>query len=154
MNQGLFDMSDNIYFYRVNDPYGIFSNFYKCGFTIDSIYWPTVEHYFQAQKFHDEALKEKIRNFSSPMDAAREGRNRNHHLRSDWENVKDDIMRLAVLEKFKQNESAKTVLLSSGDLPIVEHTINDSYWADGGNGSGKNMLGLILMETRELLKKL
>lgn len=146
--QGLFEMSNEIYFYRVNDSYGVFSNFYKCGFTVDSIYWPTVEHYFQAQKFHDDFLQEKIRNFSSPMDAAKEGRNRQNPLRSDWEDVKDDIMRLAVLEKFKQNESVKKILLSSGDSLLIEHTINDSYWAAGGDGSGKNMLGVILMETR------
>jgi predicted NAD-dependent protein-ADP-ribosyltransferase YbiA (DUF1768 family) len=29
----------------------------------------------------------------------------------------------------------------------------DSYWADGGDGSGRNMLGIILMEAREQLKK-
>lgn len=31
----------------------------------------------------------------------------------------------------------------------MEHTANDSYWGDGGDGSGKNMLGRILMEIRD-----
>lgn len=52
-------MSDKILFYKVNEPYGVFSNFYKCGFFIDDEYWPTVEHFFQAQKFDDEALRKK-----------------------------------------------------------------------------------------------
>jgi hypothetical protein len=43
-------------------------------------------------------------------------------------------------------------LLATNDAHLVEHTSNDSYWAEGGDGSGKNMLGLILMEARELLK--
>lgn len=30
----------------------------------------------------------------------------------------------------------------------IEHTRNDRYWADGGDGKGKNMLGVVLMETR------
>jgi hypothetical protein len=36
---------------------------------------------------------------------------------------------------------------------LVEHTENDSYWADGGDSSGKNMLGKILMEVRDVLNK-
>jgi predicted NAD-dependent protein-ADP-ribosyltransferase YbiA (DUF1768 family) len=38
-------------------------------------------------------------------------------------------------------------------LRVFEHTTNDSYGGDGGDGSGKNMLGRILMEVREQLKK-
>ena len=60
-------------------------------------------------------------------------------------------MRFAVLEKFRQNDDAKAILLSTGNSLIIEHTINDSYWGDGGDGSGTNMLGTILMETRKLL---
>ncbi|MFP1786552.1 NADAR family protein [Lonsdalea quercina] len=145
-------MSDPIFFYRVNEPFGIFSNFFKCNFIIDSITWPTVEHYFQSQKFQDEVSKEKIRNLLSPMDAAKLGRDRSLPLRKDWDDVKNNIMRFAVLEKFKQNDEARGILLSTGDALLVEHTHNDNYWADGGDGSGQNMLGLILMETRDILK--
>lgn len=145
-------MQDKILFYKVNDRYGIFSNFYKCGFFIDGKYWPTAEHFFQAQKFNDEALREKIRKLSSPMDAAILGRDRANTLRDDWEGVKDNIMRLAVMEKFKQNDEARDILLATNDFVLVEHTKNDSYWGDGGDGSGKNMLGNILMETRNILK--
>ncbi|PWD57045.1 NADAR family protein [Pectobacterium parmentieri] len=145
-------MNDAIFFYRVNEPYGIFSNFFKCDFIIDSIVWPTVEHYFQSQKFQDEVLKERIRNLLSPMDAAKLGRDRSLPLRKDWDDVKNNIMRFAVLEKFKQNDEAKEILLSTGDALLVEHTHNDNYWADGGDGSGQNMLGIILMETRNILK--
>jgi ribA/ribD-fused uncharacterized protein len=145
-------MNKKINFYKVNDKYGVFSNFYHSPFSCDGENWPTVEHYFQAQKFHDEILKFKIRKLISPMDAAKAGRDRSHPLRCDWETVKDDIMRRAVLEKFKQNTEAKSILLSTGESYIIEHTKNDRYWADGGDGTGKNMLGIILMETREFLK--
>lgn len=121
-------------------------------FFIDGKYWPTAEHFFQAQKFNDEALREKIRKLSSPMDAAILGRDRENPLRDDWDYVKDDIMRIAVMEKFKQNDEARDILLATNDLVLVEHTKNDSYWGDGGDGSGKNMLGNILMETRNILR--
>lgn len=86
------------------------------------------------------------------MDAALEGRKSNNPLRDDWEQVKDDIMLYAVYQKFSQNSVLKDLLLSTNDLEIVEHTVNDSYWGDGGDGSGKNMLGQILMRVRLMLK--
>lgn len=46
-------------------------------------------------------------------------------------------MRLAVLEKFKQNEDAREVLLSTGNSQLIEHTKNDNYWADGGMEQGE-----------------
>ncbi|ELY4120764.1 NADAR family protein, partial [Cronobacter sakazakii] len=133
--------------------YGVFSNFHSTGFSVSEIWWPTVEHYFQAQKFHDEILREKIRSLTSPMEAAKVGRSRNYPLREDWELIKDDVIRFAVLKKFSQNDEAKNILLSTGGAELIEHTKNDRYWADGGDGTGKNMLGKILMETRSVLHK-
>ncbi|EOC0478182.1 NADAR family protein [Cronobacter turicensis] len=153
VGQGLFNMAQKIYFYRVNEPYGVFSNFHSTGFSVSEIWWPTVEHYFQAQKFHDEILREKIRSLTSPMEAAKVGRSRNYPLREDWELIKDDVMRFAVLKKFSQNDEARNILLSTGGAELIEHTKNDRYWADGGDGTGKNMLGKILMETRSILHK-
>ncbi|MBL5861397.1 NADAR family protein [Serratia fonticola] len=146
-------ISETILFYRVDDPYGELSNFSKHGFWVDGVRWRTVEHYFQAQKFHDDELRNTMRNVISPMEVANMGRDRRHPLREDWESVKDDVMRFAVLEKFKQNDNAREVLLATGNRQLIEHTKNDNYWADGGDGTGKNMLGIILMETRKNLSK-
>lgn len=143
---------NTIKFYRVNDDYGCFSNFSKHSFNLDDETWLTAEHYFQSRKFLDENIKGKIRAVASPIDAALLGRNRNYTLVQNWESIKDDVMRVAVFEKFSQNDDIKEILLSTGDAIIIEHTRNDSYWGDGGDGSGKNMLGLILMQTREKLR--
>jgi ribA/ribD-fused uncharacterized protein len=72
-------------------------------------------------------------------------------LRADWEAVKDDVMRRALRAKFEQHSKLKSLLLSTGDAELIEHTRNDSYWADGGDGSGKNRLGILLMELRSEL---
>jgi ribA/ribD-fused uncharacterized protein len=88
------------------------------------------------------------------MIAARMGRDRKRPLRRDWESVKVQIMREAVLAKFSQHEELTQILLSTGEAKIVEHTENDSYWGDGGDGGGKNMLGIILMEVRRELRRL
>lgn len=141
-----------IYFYKVNARYGCFSNFSKHGFEIERKYWATSEHYFQAQKFVGTEYEEQIRLSTSPMEAANMGRDRGKTLRADWEEVKDDIMRRAVLEKFKANKDILNILLSTDDEEIIEKTTNDYYWGCGKEGMGKNMLGKILMETREVLK--
>lgn len=141
-----------IQFYRVTEAYGAFSNFSAHPVKLKGKTWPTTEHYFQAQKFADTPHEEEIRRIASPMVAARMGRSRSRPLRRDWEQVKDDVMREALRAKFTQHHELRALLLSTGDAPIVEHTQNDRYWADGGDGTGRNRLGELLMELREQLK--
>ena len=141
-----------IEFYKVNDEYGCFSNFSKHGFELDGKYWMTSEHYFQAKKFIENEYEEQVRMSSTPMEAANKGRDRNRPLRKDWEEVKDDIMRIAVLEKFKVNDDAKKILLSTGEEEIIEKTTDDYYWGSAKDLTGKNKLGKILMVVREILK--
>src|SRR3974390_1074688 len=138
-----------IHFYRVNEPYGEFSNFSPHPFGLQGKTWPTSEHYFQAQKFAGTDQEEAIRQAKSPMIAARLGRSRSHPLRPDWEKIKDDVMREALLAKFTQNPALRWLLLSTEEEELIEHTSNDRYWGDGGDGTGKNRLGQLLMELRE-----
>ena len=145
-------MPDVINFYRVSEDFGCFSNFAPYPIQVDGKQWPTSEHYFQAQKFEDHEHQEAIRKTKSPMIAARMGRDRKKPLRRDWESVKVEIMRKAVRAKFTQHEDICRILLATGDAQIVERTENDSYWGDGGDGSGENMLGRILMEIRDQLR--
>ena len=139
-------------FYRVSDEYGCFSNFAPYPIQLDGEVWPTSEHYFQAQKFTGPDDQARIRQANSPMIAARMGRDRRRPLRHDWEVVKVAVMRKAVRAKFSQHDDLREILLSTGDAVLVEHTEKDAYWGDGGNGSGKNMLGRILMDVREELR--
>lgn len=145
-------MNSVINFYSVNDDYGCFSNFAAYPIRIGGKTWPTTEHYFQAQKFEDAGQREAIRKAKSPMIAAQMGRDRKQKLRRDWESVKVSVMTEAVRAKFTQHENIRSTLLSTGDAKLVEHTANDAYWGDGGDGSGKNMLGQILMRVRSELR--
>jgi len=62
-------------------------------------------------------------------------------------------MRKAVLRKFETHLEIREILLATGDEEIVENSPIDYYWGCGKDGSGKNMLGQILMEVREILRK-
>ncbi|NJM11889.1 MAG: NADAR family protein [Synechococcaceae cyanobacterium SM1_2_3] len=144
-------MGEPIQFYRQDESYGCFSNFSAHPIVAKGKVWPTSEHYFQAQKFADTVHEEPIRLAPSPTRAAKMGRDRSRPLRSDWEQVKDDIMRDALRAKFTQHPDLKATLLATGAAEIVEHTANDRYWGDGGDGTGKNRLGELLMELRTAL---
>ena len=143
-----------IQFYSTADEFGEFSNFAGFPIRLKGKVWPTTEHYFQAQKFagSDDGHAEAIRKANSPMIAARMGRDRKKKLRRDWESVKVSVMRDAVRAKFEQHEDLRALLLSTGDAKLVEHTERDDYWGDGGDGSGRNMLGQILMDVRSRLR--
>ena len=142
-----------IYFYSTREKYGEFSNFSAHGFELDSKYWKTSEHYFQAMKFEGTEYEDKIREARQPKEAATLGRRRDFPLRKDWEDIKDDVMRRAVLAKFRTHEDIRDRLLSTGDEELIEKTTGDYYWGCGTDGTGKNMLGKILMEVRDILRQ-
>lgn len=144
---------DTIYFYSAQGEYGCFSNFSPHGFELDGVYWKTSEHYFQAQKFAGTEYVDQVRRAKTPKDAAAIGRRRDLPLRRDWERVKDDVMRRAVLKKFETHADIRATLLETGDATLVENAPSDFYWGIGKDGTGKNMLGIILMEVREQLRK-
>jgi ribA/ribD-fused uncharacterized protein len=80
------------------------------------------------------------------------GRDRSLALRSGWEQVKDDVMRNAVLQKFRTHADIQEILLTTREEVLVENSPIDYYWECGKDGSGKNKLGQILMEVREILR--
>ncbi|MEM7155250.1 MAG: NADAR family protein [Myxococcota bacterium] len=145
-------MTEVIRFYSVADDYGELSNFAQFPIKVGKKTWPTSEHYFQAQKFESERDRADVRKAKTPMEAARRGRDRKRKLRRDWESVKVSVMRTAVEAKFRQHADLRALLLSTGEAKLVEHTANDDYWGDGGDGHGKNMLGRILMQVRDALR--
>ncbi|MEM8803865.1 MAG: NADAR family protein [Pseudomonadota bacterium] len=140
-----------IYFYGQTDAYSEFSNFAPYGVEMEGAWWPTVEHYFQAQKFEYPAYRDKIRKANRPKDAKALGLTRKLPLRSDWEVVKEEIMYAAVAKKFMTHATLKELLLSTGDVAIIENAPMDYFWGAGQDGTGQNKLGKILMRVRSEL---
>lgn len=145
-------MADEIRFYAVGDAFGELSNFAPFPIFLRGRRWPTSEHYFQAQKFAGTPHEEEIRRAKKPRLAAEIGRDRRRPLRRDWESVKDGVMLDALRAKFSQHPDLRALLLSTGDARLVEHTERDAYWGDGGDGSGENRLGRLLMRVRDELR--
>ncbi len=144
-------MTETIYFYGKDETYGQFSNFASFGIEMDEVWWPTVEHYFQAQKFNDAAYRDRIAKASTPKQAKVLGLSRDYPLRDDWDAIKDEIMLVAVRKKFATHATLRKLLLSTGNARLAEAAPSDYYWGVGGDGSGLNKLGLILEAVRSEL---
>ncbi len=146
-------MNEKIYFYSTRDEHGYMSNFSRHSVTIAGRKYATTEHYFQAQKAIGTKYESKIASASSPKEAASLGRSNLFTLRKDWDHIRDNIMRIAVETKFRQNLDIKEKLLNTGNAKLIENSPVDYYWGCGKDGSGKNRLGFILMEVRDKLRK-
>jgi ribA/ribD-fused uncharacterized protein len=130
--------------------YWSFSNFYTAPSTLDGDEWPTVEHYYVAQKNPDPEWQKQVRLAATPGITKRMGRQ--VELRDSWDDLKYDVMLKAVTAKFKQHPELAALLLSTGDRPIHENS-SDPWWGGGPNyPGGRNWLGDILVEVRTLLR--
>jgi ribA/ribD-fused uncharacterized protein len=111
--------------------------------------YPTVEHRFQAMKATNAEDHERIRQTGHPRQAKRLGRNL--ALRSDWEDIKTEVMLTALRAKYCQHQPSRAALLATGDRALAENSPTDAVWGirdrDGGY-SGQNLLGRALMLIR------
>lgn len=145
-------MMKEIRFYKEFGEYGYLATYSNYGFFKDGVFWKTSEHYYQAQKFMDSDTKIRIQNAETPKIASIIGRDRKLNLRSDWEEVKQDVMFDAVYYKFKQNRDILQKFLDTGNARIVEATVKENYWGCGPNNDGQNNYGKILIKVREKLR--
>ncbi|CAA2367810.1 Uncharacterized domain COG3236 / GTPcyclohydrolase II [Xylella phage Bacata] len=130
-------------------PHRFLSNFWSVAIAFEGHSYRTVEHAFQAAKTFDEDERRRIRNEPDAGGAKRRGKTVT--LREDWEEVKEDVMRNLLRQKFG-TEPLKSKLLKTGKSKLVEgNWWGDTYWGVC-DGKGKNRLGEILMEVREELR--
>jgi N-glycosidase YbiA len=140
-----------IYFYKVDAPYGCFSNFSPHSIELAGKKWATVEHYYQAHKFEGtrfEYLMAEIQAAPTPEFAAKIGRNPKHPPRPDWDLRKCEIMYGAVWQKFSSHLDIQQILLGTQESEIVEDSPVDYFWGCGIDRTGQNHLGQILMQVR------
>jgi ribA/ribD-fused uncharacterized protein len=156
-----------LYFERDRGLFGFLSHFHPSPILLDGEAWPTVEHYYQAQKCPDPAYRQAIREattpgrakrLAAPPDAPRRVsaqswfRKSGVPLRPDWHEAKLSIMRRADRAKFSQHPNLAALLLATGDAELVEDSPSEPYWGIGPDGRGGNWAGRVLMEIREELR--
>ena len=144
----------SILFSSKSPEYGWLSNFAEYGFSLDGIRWPSVEHYYQAQKYAGTEVESRIRMADTPLKARKSGQDRSLVVRSDWDNVKETVMQQAVSAKFLQNRRLGEMLVATGDVALIHESQSDLFWGRTQDGAGDNRLGLIIMEVRKSLRAL
>jgi ribA/ribD-fused uncharacterized protein len=133
------------------------SNFYREGFAVKSLVFPTAEHAYQAAKTTDPVWREDIRKARTPASAKRLGRA--CPIRADWEDVKVNVMRVILAHKFAARTPLATALVLTGGRHLVEgNTWGDKFWgcvrepSPQGTLVGANHLGILLMQRRRELQ--
>lgn len=171
--------TEAIRFYTGYKQYGKFSNYYviKGGFSWRNHTFESAEHAFQFAKFYyNGASKDSLEYAQIIRDATTPNKARILGIQQikggypwvkelnmiidkyiklgvkidpNWNNLRYSIMKSILEQKFSQNTVCKNLLLSTGNKILIEHTPRDKYWGDGGDGSGENKLGEILMNVRK-----
>lgn len=142
-----------IEFYKEFGQLGYLANYANYGFYKNGIYYKTVEHYYQSEKFNDEQIRMQIINCATPKEASLIGRDRHNKRKDNFKSIKQEVMLTGVLEKFRQNKEILYKLIETRNEPIIEKTIDEYYWGIGKDNSGENNFGKILCQARTLLKQ-
>jgi ribA/ribD-fused uncharacterized protein len=113
----------------------------------------TVEHAYQAAKAVKIADYRRVARSKTPGDAKMRGNT--IQLRSDWKDIRVEVMMELLREKFNQRKF-KVLLMSTGDDFLVEgNHWHDLFWGvcwcAEHQGMGRNWLGHLLMQVRDEL---
>lgn len=124
------------------------SNFWGVSVDLDGVTYPSVENAYQAAKVRPEERQSFVH--CSAAVAKRLGRE--VKIAADWEEVKVDIMRDLLAQKFAASTVLARRLVETGDAVLVEgNSWGDTFWGKC-RGKGENMLGRLLMEQRAKLR--
>jgi ribA/ribD-fused uncharacterized protein len=149
---------------------GPFSNFHPSPFVLDIPDRGTVEFGCVEQAFHyikcidcgDLETADKVLKAQSPKDQKKFGREARNFDPVKWDEISYDVMVKCLIAKFTSNDGLKNLLLETGNARIYEEahyckvwgtgrTCNEAF-TDSAPITGKNKLGLALMEVREKLR--
>lgn len=128
--------------------FAFLSNFYESRFSLLGHVFKTGEHAFQAYKAKSIVEFNRVKRMPTPGEA--KGYGRRMPLRSDWEIVKYDVMRVVLWAKFQRETEMAWDLMATGQALLVEgNTWNDQVWGvRKDTGQGRNWLGTLLMVRR------
>jgi ribA/ribD-fused uncharacterized protein len=134
------------------DEYKFLSNMYP----VDIVGYKCVESFYMAMKTENKSIREQIKSMNG-FEAKKFART--FAIRKDWNEIKMDVMRHALVIKFEPGTELAAKLLATGDVELIEtNTWHDNFWGQCICGTvcndvtGKNMLGAMLMEIRDSLK--
>lgn len=117
--------------------------------------YSSLEEAYQAARFigSSEEVVEKIKHAHSAHEAQRIAWANKDKQRSDWNDVKLNIMEELLRLKMRQNPYVKIKLLQTEQYLLVEDSPKDSFWGWVADRKGANQLGHLWMKLRDELRK-
>lgn len=134
------------------DEYRWLSNFWPAEVGYEDRVYPSVENAYQAAKTIDKKARKPFETYK-PGEAKRAGKAL--RIRDDWDEIKLNVMRHLLQQKFHSCGNLSKKLLATGNAKLMEgNNWNDRYWGVSPvGGVGLNMLGILLMERRDILRR-
>lgn len=131
-------------------PHRFLSNFWSCPVMYEGVMYQNAEAAFQAAKCLDPRDRQLFTTMN-PSLAKKTGRH--VPLRPGWDDMRLQVMRDIVTDKFTRNPELAAKLKNTGHAQLIEgNTWNDRFWGvDLHTGIGENHLGQILMDIRATL---
>ncbi|MHB8620977.1 MAG: NADAR family protein [Chloroflexota bacterium] len=143
---------DEIRFYRATGAHGFLSNLYRATVEFEGRVFSCAEAAYQYGKPRDIAVAEWIVSAPKPhlMAMAAHGLFA-FDVKSDWNTTRVDRMRRVLIAKFDQHDDLAQSLIATGVARLYEDSHTDPFWGTGRSGKGKNMLGHLLAECRDVI---
>ena len=146
-----------IAFTKVKLPYGWLGNMAPYQVEYDGRLWRTTEALFQALRFTDKDIQEKIRDQKSPMAAKMAAKAVKEHMTVEPQSSEDLAnMTLCLKLKLATHVQLKVLLLATGEDRIIEDCTNRPhgsglFWGAAlkdGIWVGENKLGVLWEQER------
>lgn len=159
--RGHFETDRYVFFWS-----GPFSNWDNSGFEYDGIKFSCSEQammYYKAKLFNAEDIAAKVMKTRDARKQKALGRSIPNFDRQLWLDKAVEVMTPILAAKFDQYPGYRDILLDTGDKMIVEASPFDEVWGikmgvnhpdilDESKWQGTNLLGICLMNARDLLR--
>ncbi|WP_052721209.1 NADAR family protein [Actinoplanes rectilineatus] len=146
---------------------GCLSQWFPSSFTVDGVVFASAEHYMmwgKAQLFGDAAMAEQILAAPHPHAAKKLGGRVSGFVQETWDEHRVPIVVAGNTAKFRQHPALGAYLLGTGARILVEASPMDRIWgigltrddpraADPAQWRGQNLLGVALMQVRDILRE-
>lgn len=159
-------MKKVICFHDPEEMNGYLSNWYLADFVWNGIRFSSMEQYMMYRKailFGDAETAGQILTTGHAGKIKALGRTVRAYHDTLWNGVRQIIVYEGLLEKFRQNDELKAMLLATKDHILAECAVQDRIWGIGlsmkderrfnmDQWQGQNLLGFTIMQVREAIR--
>ena len=156
----VYPIAQSVFFHKKTDEHWILSNMASCPLEVEGILFKSSEHLFQTLKFATPASITAVYQSNNAKMTAKHYQKLGGHKREDWEQIRVDVMKFCLQQKYEQCPEFRKELDSTQGYNIVELQDRKSDKASsranawgvktkGQNYVGPNLMGRLLMELRD-----